>query len=166
MEDLQQRLDLICQKRLELQTDAVNTPHWIELEKRILRIDSILTDNFHLNFDDETDQLLLEEPMLLNELFFEVFRCERLINQIEKKRFSSQSLCKAPLVFPTPGLVLIQKAIQSILWLKNALSISKTVYRSWCIWQLLYLKNDIQISFMIRKLHLKLPGTHKRYSDS
>ena len=71
MEDLQQRLDLICRKRLELQTDAVNTPHLIELEKRILRIDSILTDNFHLNFDDKTDQLLLEEPMLLNELFFE-----------------------------------------------------------------------------------------------
>ena len=166
MEDLQQRLDLICHKRLELQPDAVNTPHWIELEKRILRIDSILTDKLHLNFDDKIDHLLLKSPMHLNELFFEVFRCECLIDKIEKNKFICQSVYVTPLVFPTAGLAFIQKVIQSILWIKNALSISKTVYRSWSIWQLLYLKNDIQISFMIRKLFLKLPGTQKRYFES
>ncbi len=152
MLELNKRLALIRQKHSGFTASVFSNPLRLEFEQRIGKVESILAQNPKFISCQQTDQLLISAPMTINELFFEIARCESIIGRLEQNEIESRSDWNSSLVFPSLGQAMTRRLIEIILRLRYMLSASKTRYFAWSIGKLIYVKNNIQFNSIIKNL--------------
>ena len=157
-EQYKERLNIIKNRQKKILLSAVPHPLLAEVEQRIKRLTSILSLNNGIIPGGHEGQLTEREWTQANMIVFEISRCEFIIDQFESRQLFQPSSYASSLVHPPLRLVFVQKLIQSILFFKNVLFNAKEKYRSWNIWRLIYLRNNIRINGIIRRILFKFFG--------
>jgi hypothetical protein len=157
-QQFRERLKKIRSRQKKILLSAVPHPLLTEVEQRIKRLTSILSLNNISVRGGYDGQLIERAPMQANMIEFEISRCEFIIDQFESRQLIQPSSYASSLVHPTLRVVFVQKLIQGILFFKNFLFNAKEKYRSWNIWHLVYLRNNMRISGIIQRILFKFFG--------
>ena len=135
--DLYEQRDSLKAWCLRLDGDSLRNPLICELNRRLIKIDSLLTDNgIAINVNQIPDIPTVNEMMVT----FQLNRCEAIQRQVTMGINTPDLKSVDRILYPSLYVACLQNVIRLIMHLKKRLKLNYNDYTATNIWQLIYLK--------------------------
>jgi hypothetical protein len=135
--DMYEKRDSMMAWCLRLDGDSLRNPLICELNRRLIKIDNLLTGNKIAGYSNQNSDIPTVNEMMVT---FLLNRCETIQRQVTRGLNPPDLKSVERILYPSLYIACLQNVIRLIMHLKKRLKLNYNEYTATNIWQLIYLK--------------------------